>query len=343
MRHLARLIDDLLDVSRITRGKIELRREVARRRPPSSSSAAATVEAAHRGAEAHASTIAIDRGDSVGRRRPDPAGAGRGEPPEQRGQVQRERRAHPALGPASRGTRSSSRVEDNGIGIPPEKLPQMFELFAQGDRSLARSEGGLGIGLTVVKKLVEMHGGTRRGHERGARQGERVHGPAPGGREPPAGRRRGRRPARPEARRSRLESSSSMTTWTRPAGMARLLKLLGHEVRGRPRRPRGASRRRRSTGPSSCSSTSACPAWTATRSPAAPAGGVLQGRRHHRRLGLRPGRGPPPLEEGGLRPSPRQAARPRCLALAPLGWDERPLKSVTRVSRCGPVDRETQE
>ena len=51
-------------------------------------------------------------------------------------------------------------VKDRGVGIPPEKLPEMFELFAQGDRSLARTEGGLGIGLTVVKKLVEMHGGT---------------------------------------------------------------------------------------------------------------------------------------------------------------------------------------
>ena len=51
-------------------------------------------------------------------------------------------------------------VRDSGIGILPAKLPEMFELFAQGDRSLARSEGGLGIGLTVVKKLVELHGGT---------------------------------------------------------------------------------------------------------------------------------------------------------------------------------------
>ena len=51
-------------------------------------------------------------------------------------------------------------VRDRGVGIPPEKLPGMFELFVQGDRSLARSEGGLGIGLTVVKKLVEMHGGS---------------------------------------------------------------------------------------------------------------------------------------------------------------------------------------
>ena len=46
------------------------------------------------------------------------------------------------------------RVRDNGVGIPPEKLPLMFELFAQGDRTLARSEGGLGIGLTLVRSLV---------------------------------------------------------------------------------------------------------------------------------------------------------------------------------------------
>ena len=51
-------------------------------------------------------------------------------------------------------------VKDTGVGIPPDKLPEMFELFAQGDRTLARSEGGLGIGLTVVKKLVEAHGGS---------------------------------------------------------------------------------------------------------------------------------------------------------------------------------------
>jgi CheY-like chemotaxis protein len=51
-------------------------------------------------------------------------------------------------------------VRDNGIGIPPEKLPEMFRLFTQGDRSLARSEGGLGIGLTIVQKLTEMHGGS---------------------------------------------------------------------------------------------------------------------------------------------------------------------------------------
>jgi CheY-like chemotaxis protein len=51
-------------------------------------------------------------------------------------------------------------VSDNGSGIAPEMLPQVFDLFMQGPRSLARSEGGLGIGLNVVRNLVGMHGGT---------------------------------------------------------------------------------------------------------------------------------------------------------------------------------------
>jgi two-component system CheB/CheR fusion protein len=52
------------------------------------------------------------------------------------------------------------RVRDNGIGIDPEQLPEVFELFMQADRSLDRSLGGLGIGLTLVKTLVELHGGS---------------------------------------------------------------------------------------------------------------------------------------------------------------------------------------
>ena len=51
-------------------------------------------------------------------------------------------------------------VKDTGIGIAPEFLPHVFELFTQGDRSLDRSQGGLGIGLTLVRKLIQLHGGT---------------------------------------------------------------------------------------------------------------------------------------------------------------------------------------
>jgi CheY-like chemotaxis protein len=50
-------------------------------------------------------------------------------------------------------------VSDNGVGISEEVLPRIFDLFVQGDRSLDRSQGGLGIGLSVVRRLIEMHGG----------------------------------------------------------------------------------------------------------------------------------------------------------------------------------------
>ena len=51
------------------------------------------------------------------------------------------------------------RVRDDGIGIPADLLPRVFDLFAQGEQALDRSGAGLGIGLTLVRSLVEMHGG----------------------------------------------------------------------------------------------------------------------------------------------------------------------------------------
>src|SRR5262249_6125235 len=52
------------------------------------------------------------------------------------------------------------RVRDTGVGIPADQLPRVFELFAQVERSLDRAQGGLGIGLTLVRSLVELHGGS---------------------------------------------------------------------------------------------------------------------------------------------------------------------------------------
>jgi signal transduction histidine kinase len=62
-------------------------------------------------------------------------------------------------------------VKDNGTGIPADVLPYIFNLFTQGPRSLARSEGGLGVGLTVVRSLVKMHGGTVAAHSEGLNRG----------------------------------------------------------------------------------------------------------------------------------------------------------------------------
>ena len=64
-------------------------------------------------------------------------------------------------------------VEDNGSGIEPELLPKIFELFVQGERGLDRAQGGLGIGLTLVKRLVELHQGRVEAHSDGPGNGAR--------------------------------------------------------------------------------------------------------------------------------------------------------------------------
>ena len=70
------------------------------------------------------------------------------------------------------------RVRDTGIGIAPDMLPHIFELFVQVDHAATRSQGGLGIGLTLVKNLVEMHHGTVEAHSDGLGAGQRVRRPA---------------------------------------------------------------------------------------------------------------------------------------------------------------------
>jgi CheY-like chemotaxis protein len=69
------------------------------------------------------------------------------------------------------GTDVHIRVKDTGIGIRPEMLRRVFDLFTQEDRSLERSQGGLGIGLTLARRLVEMHGGSIEAHSAGLGRG----------------------------------------------------------------------------------------------------------------------------------------------------------------------------
>jgi CheY-like chemotaxis protein len=63
------------------------------------------------------------------------------------------------------------RVRDSGVGIPPEVLPHIFDLFTQADKSLDRSEGGLGVGLTIVQRIAEIHGGRVEAHSKGLGHG----------------------------------------------------------------------------------------------------------------------------------------------------------------------------
>ncbi len=157
MNHLTRLIDDLLDVSRINQGKIELRKDVLDL-TPILESAAATVGPLVKERK-HTLAVSIEGGSLWVNADP----------------TRIEQVVVNLLNNAAKYSENAGRIDlvartdgddvvivirDRGMGIPPEKLPGMFELFAQGDRSLARSEGGLGIGLTVVKKLVEMHNGS---------------------------------------------------------------------------------------------------------------------------------------------------------------------------------------
>ena len=157
IQHLVRMVDDLLDVSRITRGKVELRREpldlveVVRH----------AVESCRPLAEAKEHRLQIEL----------PA-----EPLPLDGDATRlEQVLSNLLRNAIKFTDSGGivqislgrdenggavmRVRDNGIGIAPDLLPGVFDLFTQGEQALDRAESGLGIGLTLVRSLVEMHGG----------------------------------------------------------------------------------------------------------------------------------------------------------------------------------------
>jgi signal transduction histidine kinase/CheY-like chemotaxis protein len=156
--HLGQLVDDLLDVSRITMGKILLRRgpvdvaEVVRR----------AAEAVRGGIAAQRQVMSVRvegggplmvEGDAVrleqvvlnlltNANKYTPAG----------GRIEVSARAE--------GGSVVVRVKDSGIGISAEMMPRVFELFSQADTSLHRSKGGLGIGLTVVKRLIDMQGGS---------------------------------------------------------------------------------------------------------------------------------------------------------------------------------------
>jgi signal transduction histidine kinase len=105
-------------------------------------------------------------------------------------------------------------VKDEGSGIDPAFLPHIFDLFAQADQSLDRSQGGLGIGLTLVKHLVELHGGRSSAHSDGLGQGRRGHHHAAGA----AGRPGAPRLAPPPAGRSTTATVAATAALAHPGG-----------------------------------------------------------------------------------------------------------------------------
>jgi CheY-like chemotaxis protein len=122
------------------------------------------------------------------------------------------------------------RVRDTGVGIPAEMLPRVFDLFAQAERTLDRAQGGLGIGLTLVRTLVEMHGGSvgvvSEGPDRGSEFTVRL--PAlPAGTPPAANPDRAAHPAREPAAHRILIVDDNVDS---ADSLAILLKGAGHEV-----------------------------------------------------------------------------------------------------------------
>jgi PAS domain S-box-containing protein len=224
--HMVRLIDDLLDVSRISRNKMELRRT----RVLLSDVVGSAVEAARPLIDAAGHQLSISL------------------PPEpvfldadltRLAQVlsnlltnsakYTERGGRIWLAAELRDGSTTVTVRDTGIGIPAEALPRIFDMFSQVDRSIERSTGGLGIGLALVKGLVEMHGGTVAAESGGQGKGSTFTVTLPvlascselAGAVPDAG------PAHRGPKRRILVVDDNRDS---AVSMATMLTLLGHEV-----------------------------------------------------------------------------------------------------------------
>jgi PAS domain S-box-containing protein len=166
--HMTRLVEDLLDVSRITRGTIELRRE----RVDVAAILTAAVEAGSALMERHHHQLKVTapsqplyvEGDITrltqvvanlldnAAKYTDPGGK-------------------VWLSGEREGDMAVIRVKDSGIGIPSEVLPRIFDMFTQAGLGLERSQGGLGVGLALVERLVKLHGGTVAAYSGGTGQG----------------------------------------------------------------------------------------------------------------------------------------------------------------------------
>jgi signal transduction histidine kinase len=153
---LARLVDDLLDVSRISRGKIVLQTE----RLDLAGLVRNVVEDCRRDFDDAGLCLALDLGDTSVWVDGDRARLTQVMTNLLQNSLKfTERGGQVSIRVETAGQWAILRVRDTGVGIDPEMLPRLFETFAQADRSLDRSKGGLGLGLALVKGLVSLHGG----------------------------------------------------------------------------------------------------------------------------------------------------------------------------------------
>jgi PAS domain S-box-containing protein len=226
VHHLSRLVDDLLDVSRITLGKIKLQKEpvelatiiaraVETSRPlidPRGHRLTLALPPERLRVEADATRLTQVIGNLL---------TNAAKYTDDGGEI--------ALTTNREGSEIVVCVRDTGMGMAPDLLPHVFDLFTQGDRSLARSEGGLGIGLTLVRRLVELHGGMVEAHSDGPGRGSEVliRLPVLGEELQPVDRgHRSEEPSGSAGRRVLIVEDN-----IDGAGMlAMLLKLMGHQV-----------------------------------------------------------------------------------------------------------------
>ncbi len=165
---MVRLVDDLLDVSRITRGKVELKRE----RLDLRSIIRSAIETAQPWIEGQKHRLSVTMPDQPVWVDADPTRLA-----QVFSNLLNNAAKYTAEGGAidlkvfTQGDRVHVEVNDNGMGIPAAMLSKVFDLFTQVDRTLERSQGGLGIGLTLVQRLVELHGGSVEAHSEGYGKG----------------------------------------------------------------------------------------------------------------------------------------------------------------------------
>ena len=227
VKQMVRLVDDLMDVSRITRGKVELKTERARL----ADIVASAVETSQPLIEQFSHTLGVDL-------------------PEQPiwldADVTRltqifsnllnnaakysEAKGSITVSARTEGDRVKVDISDRGIGIRPEMIGRIFDMFAQVDGSLERAHGGLGVGLTLVKTLVEMHGGMISVHSDGPGKGSTftVDLPlAPAEQQTPAASENGTESAASSGLRIMIvednEALAQTTGW--------LVEMLGHDYR----------------------------------------------------------------------------------------------------------------
>ena len=167
---MVRLIDDLLDVSRITSGKVILRTE----RLPLHAIVATAVEAARPLIDAAGHRLDISLGSEPMWLDADPTRIAQVISNLLTNSAKYTRDGgHIVLSAERQQNFAVIAVTDNGLGIPPEMMSTIFDMFTQVNRTLDRSQGGLGIGLALVKRLAEMHGGTINAESAGTDQGSR--------------------------------------------------------------------------------------------------------------------------------------------------------------------------